>query len=367
LIAKALNAPAARASVGVVLDRVSHRYGETRVVDAVSLAIQPGELVALLGPSGCGKTTLLRIIAGLLNQSDGSVIIGDQLVNAQPPNERNAGIVFQNYALFPHMTVGSNVGYGLRARGADRTTLDEAVRRMLRLVRMEKFEQRYPRELSGGQQQRVALARTLAVSPRVLLLDEPFGALDKSLRLDMQIEVKRLQRELRITTIMVTHDQSEALSMADRIAVMNLGRLEQFAAPEEIYDAPATPFVAEFVGTTNLLRGRLHVGPDGFHVELRSGGSLSLSSAGPCTRDGDVLLVVRPEHLHLDAPVDEGLAAVVRMVLPQGPFVIYELSLADGLPLKVTAPRSRSTRQHAPGDAVRVALVSDARVRMFEA
>jgi len=354
-------------SAGVVLDRVSHRYGETLVVDSVSLAVQPGELIALLGPSGCGKTTLLKIISGLLNQSEGGVTIGDQVVDALPPNERSAGIVFQNYALFPHMTVAANVAYGLRARGADRATANAAVKRMLKLVRMETLEQRYPRELSGGQQQRVALARTLAVSPKVLLLDEPFGALDKSLRLDMQIEVKRLQRELGITTILVTHDQAEALSMADRIAVMNLGRLEQFAAPEDIYDAPATPFVAEFVGTTNLLRGTLRAAPEGFRVELGSGELLSLSDARPCSRDGNVLVVVRPEHFRLDPAEGEGLAAVVRMVLPQGPFVIYELSLADGNPLKVTMARAEATRRHAPGDAVRVALISGARVQVFEA
>ncbi len=355
------------AALGVVLDRVSHRYGGTLVVDGVSLAVQPGELIALLGPSGCGKTTLLRIIAGLLDQSAGSVIIGDQRVDALPPNERGAGIVFQNFALFPHMSVAANVAYGLRARGAGRVAADEAVKRMLRLVRMEMLEMRFPRELSGGQQQRVALARTLAVSPKVLLLDEPFGALDKSLRLDMQIEVKRLQRDLGITTIMVTHDQAEALSMADRIAVMNAGHLEQFAAPEDIYDSPATPFVAEFVGTTNLLRGRLRATGEGFRVELGSGGLLSLSDARPCSRDGQVLLVVRPEHFRLHPPQGEGLAAVVRMVLPQGPFVIYELSLADGTPLKVTTARAEATRRHAPGDAVRVALASGARVPVFEA
>jgi len=361
-----LSVASPQASVGVVLDRVSHRYGETLVVDAVSLAIERGELIALLGPSGCGKTTLLRIIAGLLVQTQGSVIIGDQVVDAQPPGERNAGIVFQNYALFPHMTVASNVGYGLRARGVDRAAADDTVKRMLRLVRMEQYERRYPRQLSGGQQQRIALARTLAVSPKVLLLDEPFGALDKNLRLDMQIEVKRLQRELGITTIMVTHDQAEALSMADRIAVMNLGRLEQFASPEDLYDNPATPFVAQFVGTTNLMRGTLRTAPDGCHVDLRSGGSLPVPRVEPRS-PADVLLVVRPEQFTLDPPDAAGIDAVVRMVLPQGPYVIYELSLADGNPLKVTAPRSEAGARHAPGRPVRVGLAAGARVQVFDA
>ena len=356
------------ASLGVVLDRVSHWYGRsgTRVVDAVSLAIQPGELIALLGPSGCGKTTLLKIVSGLLEQSEGRVSIGEQVVDALPPNERGAGIVFQNYALFPHMNVAANIGYGLRARGADRAATDAVVRRMVKLVRMENLEARYPRELSGGQQQRVALARTLAVGPSVLLLDEPFGALDKSLRLDMQIEVKRLQRALGITTIMVTHDQAEALSMADRVAVMNQGRLEQFAAPEEIYDTPATPFVAEFIGTTNLLRGSLRFDGAGFRVELGSRGSLALAEVRPWSREGSVLAVGRPEHLRIGPAQGEGLPATVRMVLPQGPFVIYELSLADGEPIKVSLGRAEAAQRHAPGDVVCVALRPGARVQVFE-
>jgi putative spermidine/putrescine transport system ATP-binding protein len=356
-----------QAAVGLALDRISHRYGETLVVDAVSVAVEPGQFIALLGPSGCGKTTLLRIIAGLIAQSDGQVTIGDQRVDGQPPNERNAGIVFQNYALFPHMSVAANVGYGLRARGVDRSTERDIVERMLRLVRMETYAGRYPRELSGGQQQRIALARTLAVSPKVLLLDEPFAALDKNLRLGMQIEVKRLQRELGITTIMVTHDQAEALSLADRIAVMNGGRLEQFATPEDLYDNPATPFVAQFVGTTNLMRGTLRNGAGRLEVEMGSGGSLSIPTARPCSRVGAVLLVVRPEHLRFDPPDEDGLAAIVRAVLPQGPFVIYELSLADGNALKVTTPRSGARGARAAGEAVRVALAPDAPVRVFEA
>jgi len=190
-----------RQGVALTLDAITHRFGHTVAVNGVSLRVEPGEIVALLGPSGCGKTTLLRIVAGLLRQSDGHVAVGDDIVDDLPPNERGAGIVFQNYALFPHMTVEGNVGYGLRAQGTPRKAIAESVARMLALVRMEGFERRLPRQLSGGQQQRVALARTLAVSPRVLLLDEPFGALDKNLRLDMQIEVKRLQRELDITTI----------------------------------------------------------------------------------------------------------------------------------------------------------------------
>ena len=346
---------------GVALERITHRYGAALAVEDASLEIQPGELVALLGPSGCGKTTLLRIVAGLLRQTEGHVRIADGIVDALPPNERGAGIVFQNYALFPHMTVEANVAYGLRARGADRASVQETVRRMLALVQMESFRERYPRELSGGQQQRVALARTLAVSPRVLLLDEPFGALDKNLRLDMQIEVKRLQRELGITTIMVTHDQEEALSMADRIAVMSRGRVEQFATPEEIYDRPASLFVAGFVGTANLLKGRLSESGGGVSVSLAGGETLALAKAAPCSRPGDAVLAVRPEHLRF---ADDGLAATVEMSLPLGPSVVYELKLADGTELKLTESRGTGERR-AAGAAVRVRIADDAPVAVF--
>ncbi len=348
--------------VGVTLDQVLHRYGNTEAVRDVQLAIAPGELIALLGPSGCGKTTLLRIIAGLLRQTEGHVSIGGDMVDALPPNERGAGIVFQNYALFPHMNVRANVGYGLRARGADRATIEATVDRMLALVRMEAFGARYPRELSGGQQQRVALARTLAVSPKVLLLDEPFGALDKNLRLDMQIEVKRLQRELNITTIMVTHDQEEALSMADRIAVMNQGRVEQFGTPEDIYDVPRTLFVATFVGTANLLKGRL-VG--GTRVELPSGGALPLPAGSTTIRDGAVTVAARPEHFRFAQPGDAGVPATVRMILPLGPSVVYELELADGTPLKLTTERGAQAGRHQPGTAVKLAVNAGAPLTVF--
>jgi putative spermidine/putrescine transport system ATP-binding protein len=343
--------------VDVVLDQIHHRYAGATAVESVSLAIPAGELVALLGPSGCGKTTLLRVVAGLLRQTSGSVRIGSEVVDALPTNERGAGIVFQNYALFPHMTVEANVAYGLRARGVAANEARATAAEMLAMVRMADFGRRYPRELSGGQQQRVALARTLAVKPRVLLLDEPFAALDKNLRLDMQIEIKRIQRELGITTILVTHDQDEAMSMADRIAVMNAGRVEQFDTPEAIYDRPATLFVATFIGTANLLEGRLsQPAGAGFSVECHGGGSLALATAAPCSRNGNVVVAARPEHLSLAAPSAEALAATVEMVLPLGPSLVYELMLANGRTVKVTLPRNAEMPRYAAGDRVGVSL-----------
>jgi putative spermidine/putrescine transport system ATP-binding protein len=206
--------------VALALDDITHRFGHTVAVDGVSLRVEPGEIVALLGPSGCGKTTLLRIVAGLLRQSGGHVAVDGGIVDDLPPNERGAGIVFQNYALFPHMTVERNVGYGLRARGEPRPEIATTVARMLALVRMDGFARRLPRQLSGGQQQRVALARTLAVSPRVLLLDEPFGALDEITRQRMNLELLRIWQETRTTAILVTHTISEAVFMADKVHVL---------------------------------------------------------------------------------------------------------------------------------------------------
>jgi putative spermidine/putrescine transport system ATP-binding protein len=351
--------------VSLALDAITHRFGHALAVERVSLEVAPGEIVALLGPSGCGKTTLLRIVAGLLRQSEGHVAIGGEVVDDLPPNERGAGIVFQNYALFPHMTVDANVAYGLRARGASRRETVETVGRMLALVRMQGFERRLPRELSGGQQQRVALARTLAVSPKVLLLDEPFGALDKNLRLDMQIEVKRLQRELDITTIMVTHDQEEALSLADRIAVMSRGRVEQFARPEDIYDRPVSLFVATFVGTANLFHGKLATRADGLALELSGGGELPLATAAPYAVPGPAVMSVRPEHLRFVDPASPGLDAHVELVLPLGPSIVYDVVLQDGKPVKVTTGRTGGVERHAPGDAVRIGLVPDAPASVF--
>src|SRR5215475_5744847 len=254
------------------LEDISHRFGDVVAVRDINLDIAPGELVALLGPSGCGKSTLLRIVSGFIRQSSGRVLFDGEPVDHLPTSRRGAGIVFQNYALFPHMTVAENVAYGLEAQKWPRQRIAPRVAEMLALVHMSEFAQRKPRQLSGGQQQRIALARCLAIDPKVLLLDEPFGALDKNLRLDMQIEVKRLHREYGVTTVLVTHDQEEALSMADRIAVMNHGRIEQVASPTEIYDHPATLFVNQFVGTTNLIPGKLvESGPNGSEIEYAGG------------------------------------------------------------------------------------------------
>jgi putative spermidine/putrescine transport system ATP-binding protein len=362
------SADRSRAHPGVlVLDGIGHAFGATRALDDIDLTIEAGELVAILGPSGCGKSTLLRIIAGLLRPQHGRVIIDGLDVTGLPANQRAVGIVFQSYALFPHMTAAANVGYGLRARKVPRGELKHRVAEMLELVRMADLGGRYPAQLSGGQQQRIAFARTLAVRPGILLLDEPFAALDRGLRLDMQIEVKRLQRSLGITTILVTHDQEEALSLADRIVVLNQGRIEQVDPAEQVYERPATPFVAGFVGTTNLLKGLLSpLAAGGFRLALDCGGELMLESAYPCSRAGRVLLAVRPEQLAIaSAESDLGaIAGTVQVVLPLGPNLVVDVALPDGGALKIGL--SRSTRRPlVPGQPVAVGLVPGERPAVF--
>jgi putative spermidine/putrescine transport system ATP-binding protein len=345
------------------VDSVTVRYGAAVAVDGVSLAIEPGEVVALLGPSGCGKTTLLRVIAGFVRQAGGRVLVDGTGIDHLPANQRNVGIVFQNYALFPHMTVAENVAYGLRARGQRAAAVDQRVERMLDMVQLGAFRERLPRQLSGGQQQRVALARALAVEPSILLLDEPFAALDRNLRLDMQIEVKRLQRQLGLTTILVTHDQDEAMSVADRIAVMNRGKVEQFDTPVAIYDRPQTLFVNGFIGTTNLLPGKVtSVVGDTATVALDAGATLRLPAQG-IAAGSPVIVSVRPEQLVLSPvagadswPIEPGLS------LPLGSQLVHEARAACGTALKIVEPRRRAASEVHRRFC---ALAADARPSLF--
>jgi putative spermidine/putrescine transport system ATP-binding protein len=329
------------------------------------LEIMAGELVALLGPSGCGKTTLLRIIAGFVAQTEGRIVVGEKAIDDLPANQRAVGIVFQNYALFPHMTAAQNIAYGLAARGNTRARQKARVTEMLALVKMEEFADRYPRQLSGGQQQRVAVARALAVEPSLLLLDEPFAALDKNLRLDMQIEVKRIQRIAGITTILVTHDQEEALSMADRVAVLNRGHLEQFAAPSTIYDNPRSLFVNTFVGTSNVLNAVMSETGSQSVVTLESGEQLrTRAAAEPIAAGERVVACVRPNHLRF-ATDDIGIAGIVEMSLPLGSAIVHEVRTSSGLSLKVSEGRSAGAETPSPGAAVIVQPISPDLVNVF--
>jgi spermidine/putrescine transport system ATP-binding protein len=291
----------------VRLERVTKRFGETVAVDDLSLDIQPGEFFSMLGPSGCGKTTTLRMIGGFEVASEGTVFLGDVDVTDLPPFKRNVNTVFQSYALFPHLSVFDNVAFGLRRRKVPPAEIRGQVAFMLNLVELPGYEARRPNQLSGGQQQRVALARALINHPQVLLLDEPLGALDLKLRKAMQVELKRIQSEIGITFIYVTHDQEEAMTMSDRIAVMRAGRIEQLGAPEELYERPATEFVAGFLGVSNLLDGEI-LGRDGDWLTVRlAEGTTVRTPAGTANGNPRVRVGVRPEKLRVLA-LDDGAA-----------------------------------------------------------
>jgi len=347
----------------LTLDNITHRFDDFVAVRDINLDVVGGELVALLGPSGCGKSTLLRIVSGFIRQTEGRVLFDGEPVDHLTPSQRGVGIVFQNYALFPHMTVFDNVAYGLQAHKWPRKKIAPRVAEMLALVHMTEFAQRKPRQLSGGQQQRTALARCLAIDPKVLLLDEPFGALDKNLRLDMQIEVKRLVCESGVTTILVTHDQEEALSMADRIAVMSRGVIEQVSTPIEIYDAPKTLFVNEFVGTTNVLAGEFSKTGGVARVTLPGGLGLDVAPGASFVDGSKVMISIRPEQLRV-VPAG-GLDATVKAVMPLGAHVIYEVELSAGLSLKVSEPREGHKVIRQTGERVRIAPTSPENCKVF--
>ena len=284
-------------SADVRLEHVTKRFDEVVAVDDLTLEVESGKFFALLGPSGCGKTTTLRMIGGFEEPTEGAIYLGDTSVTRLPPHKRDVNTVFQSYALFPHLTIHENVAFGLRRKGVKGAELRTRVEEMLRVVGLAGYGGRKPRQLSGGQQQRVALARALVNRPRVLLLDEPLGALDLKLRKEMQLELKRIQHEMQITFVHVTHDQEEAMTMADRIVVMNGGRIEQLGNPAELYERPATAFVADFLGVSNLLAGTV-AGPDA--VQLDEGTVLHVAPAAIAGRSGPVSVGIRPEKLQID-------------------------------------------------------------------
>jgi spermidine/putrescine ABC transporter ATP-binding subunit len=352
----ALSAPAEHT---VELRGLVKRFGATVALDGISLGIRPGEFFTLLGPSGCGKTTTLRSVAGFVAPDAGDVLIDGARVNKVPPHRRRVGMVFQHYALFPHRTVTQNVAFGLRMQRVPKDDIARRVADALALVQLPGHGARYPRELSGGEQQRVALARALVTRPAVLLLDEPLGALDKKLRDHMKIELKRLQREVGITTIYVTHDQEEALTMSDRIAVMHRGRVEQVATPRALYETPATAFVAGFIGNINLLAGQAsgHGTVDCHGVKMATTGFAAPGTA--------VMVALRPERVRLatDESLDTTHAMTVAHVVYQGETVRYVLRSDSGLELQALelgeVRFKAGTRVHAGWSAEDARIVSE--------
>lgn len=294
----------------VLLERVTKTFGKVVALKELDLEIKEGEFLTLLGPSGCGKTTTLRLIAGFIEPTAGKIYLDGDDVTAMPPQHREIGMVFQDYALFPHLTVYDNIGFGLRERGASKREIESRVKELLDLVLLPGVEDRYPAELSGGQAQRIAVARAVAYPPRVLLMDEPLGALDLKLRETMQIELRRIQQELQITTVFVTHDQVEAMAMSDRIVVMNQGVVEQIGTAETIYNSPATKFIADFVGQINLLDGTLLETANGCTTVRISTGDVIQAPAWQGGAAGNLSLALRPEHLAIADTVANGMNAV---------------------------------------------------------
>ena len=326
-------------------------FGGVTVLGGVDLKVAAGEFISLLGPSGCGKTTLLRIVAGLLAADRGTIRLDGEEIGSRPPHRRDVGVVFQNYALFPHLTVAENIAFGLKARKHPTAEIAPTVRRFLSLVHLTDFADRSVRALSGGQQQRVAVARALAVQPKLLLLDEPFSALDRKLRENMQIELRRLLRELGITAVFVTHDQDEALTMSDRIAVMNKGAIEQLAVPAAIYRTPATAFVLEFVGLSSRLAGTV-VGQDYDQVIVDTAFG-PLRAPGSFVVGASVMLAVRPERITVNGPGDYALVARLRDAVFQGSKVQLHFEARDGDHLMVETA-DLSDGLPAPGTEMRL-------------
>ena len=314
----------------VVIEGLAKRFGAVTVLEGLDLAIDKGEFLTLLGPSGCGKTTLLRIIAGFLDADAGRIAVAGETLLGQPPHRRDFGMVFQNYAVFPHMTVFDNVAYGLRARNTPSADISQRVGRALERVRLGAFAQRFPTQLSGGQKQRVGLARAIVIEPRLLLMDEPLSNLDAKLRIDMRSEIRLLQRELGITTLYVTHDQEEALAVSDRIAVLEKGRMLQVGGPKAIYDEPAHRFVADFIGNANQIAARVEGGLVHF------AGGVSMPLPGAASPAQAVTATLRPEDFRLSPSPDYTAALPVRVLLVSylGARLRLSCELADGAALQ---------------------------------
>jgi iron(III) transport system ATP-binding protein len=359
-----------RADAYLSATNVVKRYGRFTALDDVSFTVGQGEFVSVLGPSGCGKTTILRVVSGLDLQDAGAVRIDGRDVSALPVSLRNVGIVFQSYALFPNLTAAENVAYGLRGQEQPRTGLPRRVNELLALVGLTSMQSKYPAQLSGGQQQRVALARAMALSPRILLLDEPLSALDAKVRVHLRAEIKALQRRLGVTTIMVTHDQEEALTMADRILVMDHGTVVQQGAPRDVYDRPATPFVASFIGSMNFLGGAKKRGDGAFEL---AGHVLAAGREPiPLAAGQEAMLGIRPEDVVLSSRErpDGSLRAMVRAVEFRGPGTRVSLTFAASgreIPIEADIPAVRARELGLdPGMVLNLSLPAE-RVSAYQA
>ena len=352
-------APGTSVAGHLVVSGTSKRFGAAVVLDSLSISVAKGEFVSLLGPSGCGKTTLLRCVAGLLRPDAGRITVAGQDITTLPAHKRNVGVVFQNYALFPHMTVAENVAYPLEVRGMGRSEREDRVRRALEMVKMAGFGGRRPAQLSGGQQQRIALARALVFEPELVLMDEPLGALDKQLREHMQFEITRLSHQLGLTVVYVTHDQSEALTMSDRIAVFNDGVIQQLAAPDELYERPRNSFVAQFIGENNTLPGRIETIDSGrATVRLDSGDLIDATPVNVLEAGARTLVSIRPERVEYGPgsipPGAHTLEAEVIEVIYMGDSFRTRLRLGGSDDFVMKSRNAMGRRRLAPGERITV-------------
>lgn len=337
------------------LDALNKAYGKLSVVSDVNLEVPAGSLLTLLGPSGCGKTTVLRMIAGFANVTSGRILVDGQDISPIEPNFRDTGMVFQSYALFPHMTVAQNVAFGLRMRGMSKAQQQPLVLDALEMVKLAHLADRHPAQLSGGQQQRVALARALVIKPKLLLLDEPLGALDRHLREGLQEDLRNLQKSLGITTVLVTHDQDEALYLADYVAVMNGGKIEQFGSPLELYDAPRTEFVARFLGVPNILDAQIQSSDRDQTMISLQGVAMAANALGVLPQGAGVKVAARPSHIELASLNDPraGVTARVALAKELGEKTVYQVD-AGGVQIEAHASRMRSVERHAEGAVVKL-------------
>lgn len=345
------------------IEGLTKRYGQVVALDEFSLRISKGELVSLLGPSGCGKTTALRIIAGFIRPTAGVVRIDGRVANSIPPHHRDIGMVFQNYALFPHMTVTQNVEFGLKMRKVPEKERNLRVAKVLEIVRLAGFEKRYPSQLSGGQQQRVAVARAIVINPTVLLLDEPLSNLDAKLRVETREEIRRLQQDIGVTTIFVTHDQEEALTISDRVAVMHAGQIEQVGTPVELYNQPRTSFVATFIGTSNMWSGRVRQVDRGHAVVALSETEIQVlvdlgSNGFRPAINSDVTLLIRPERVVIDRGPEmvagpNSFTGRVTSVMFVGAVTRYSIQVDKGLVIRADIANAGGDRWNT-GEAIRV-------------
>ena len=368
-VMKATRELEAVAGASITISSITKAFGVVKAVDDVSIDVAPGEFLSLLGPSGSGKTTLLMMVAGFETPSAGAIRLGERDITFLAPNERQIGMVFQKYALFPHMTVARNIAFPLKMRKRPKAEIAAQVEAALAMVRLDGYDDRLPHELSGGQQQRIAVARALVFEPPVLLMDEPLGALDKKLREQLQIKIKRLQKRLGVTVIYVTHDQEEALTMSDRVAVMNGGRLEQIGAPADLYARPENPFVADFIGKMNFFDGTIgELDRTGVVVRLNGGSRLQTSARqGDWIPGGAVRVAIRPEALRFaesENANESAIPGLVETTIFVGSFRLALIRLPGGELVQMQSPAASGLMQAKEGEKVRLTCAPEA-VQLF--